>query len=95
MSISLEDLSGKPVAVVRGFAIQEWLEKDYPTIALHPYDSPERALVALAFGEVEAYVSDLASAAYLINRLGLSQLKVAARCPSITALSVGVRDGLA
>lgn len=89
---SLNDLNGRPVAVVRGFAIFDWLEKDHPGIVLRPYVSPERALEALAFGHVEAYVSDLASAAYLINRLGLSQLKVAAHVPSTTALSIGVRE---
>jgi PAS domain S-box-containing protein len=89
---SVDDLAGKPVSAVRGFAILEWLERDYPAIVLRPYDSPEKALQALAFNQVDAYVSDLASAAYLINRLGLSQLKVAAHAPSTTALRIGVRE---
>lgn len=89
---SLDDLAGKPVAVVKNFAIHEWLARAYPALELRPYDSPEQALEAVAFGRVDGYVSDLASAAYLIDRLGLSDLQVASHVPTTTELTIGVRE---
>ncbi|MBL3590622.1 MAG: transporter substrate-binding domain-containing protein [gamma proteobacterium endosymbiont of Lamellibrachia anaximandri] len=87
----LEDLVGKRVAVERGYVTQEYLERDYPQLQLVIVENTQAGLESLSLGQVDAYVGNLAVGSFIINREGLSNIKVAAPTPYDYALSIGVR----
>jgi len=91
----LEEMSGMKVAVVDGYYSQETLQNKYPQIKLLPTPSVREGVNAVAVGEVDAYVGNIAAASYAINQLGLTSLKVATYTPYSFKLSMGVRKDLA
>lgn len=87
----LEDLVGKRVAVEQSYVTQEYLERDYPQLRLVLVENTQAGLESLSLGQVDAYVGNLAVGSFIINREGLSNIKVAAPTPYDYALSIGVR----
>ena len=88
----LRDLYGKRVAVEEGYISYEYLQRDYPRINLSTtYETTEDILQALSLGQIDAYVGNLTVAGYLINKTGLTNIKVAAPTPYSYDLSIGVR----
>jgi diguanylate cyclase (GGDEF)-like protein len=88
----LADLRRLRVGVVRDYMAHEVLARDHPNLTLVPADSVAEALQALALGQTDAYVGELASASYGLRRLGLTNLRIAAHTPYAYSLAVGVRD---
>ncbi len=88
----LADLRRLRVGVVRDYMAHEVLARDHPNLTLVPADSVAEALQALALGQTDAYVGELASASYALRRLGLTNLRIAAHTPYAYSLAVGVRD---
>ena len=88
----LSGLEGKNVTVVHSYVTHELLREIHPGINLHPKENIDFALKALATGEVDAYVGNLASISYAVNRLGLTNLKVSAVTPYSFPLSLAVRN---
>ncbi|MEJ2199682.1 MAG: transporter substrate-binding domain-containing protein [Desulfuromonadaceae bacterium] len=74
----LQDLNGKQVALVEGYAIQQYLQDQFPEIRLLPQKTPLEGLQSVSLGRADAYIDNLAVTTYLIEQNGLSNLKVAA-----------------
>lgn len=72
----LDDLSGRRVAVEQGYAVQELLEKAVPGITFVLSEDSSAALKAVSSGKADAYVGNLITSSYLVERLGLSNLEV-------------------
>ncbi len=87
----IADLSGLDIAVERDYVTVEYLQKDYPALNLIQMEKTAEALQALASGEVDAYIGNLTLGSYLIDKLGLGNLKVAAPTPYANDLAIGVR----
>ncbi|EXJ13478.1 transporter substrate-binding domain-containing protein [Imhoffiella purpurea] len=87
----IEDLADWRVAVERGYVTQEYLERDHPELRLRLVATTAQALEALAVGQVDAYIGNLTLGSYLIDKLGLGNLKVAAPTPYANDLAIGVR----
>jgi len=77
----LEDLHGKTVALTKGISTIEWLQRDNIRIVPYPVDSVPKALEATSFGQADATIENLAAASYLIQKNGLTNLKIAAPTP--------------
>jgi signal transduction histidine kinase len=91
--IDISGLAGKTLAVPKGFVIQQFLEKDYPEIRLVLFDNDEQSLVALSSGKVDAYIGNLTVASHLIQKRGLSNLRVIGSTPyGDQVLSMGNRN---
>jgi hypothetical protein len=79
--------------VPKGFIIQQFLERDYPEIRLVLFENDEQSLVALSSGKVDAYIGNLTVASHLIQKRGLSNLRVVAPTPyGDQVLSMGNRN---
>ena len=65
---SLSDLSGKTVAIERGFSVEEHLKKHYPNIKLKYFSSIEHRLKAVSFGQVDATIATPEVAQEMIRR---------------------------
>lgn len=77
----INDLAGKTVAVTKGHVMQQFLKKDFPEIELLLFDNDEQALLALSTGSSDAYIGDLTVSAHIIQKRGLSNLRVVASTP--------------
>jgi PAS domain S-box-containing protein len=72
---ALYDLTGKTVAIEKGFASQEFL-KGIPGITHREFIGTEEALEAVSLGGANAYVGGLISSTYLIDHDAMSNLEV-------------------
>lgn len=80
----VQDLSGKTVSIQQGFVMEGLLNESYPEIRTLAFDgahATEDALRALAVGEVDAFIGNLATGSYLIHEQSLLNVKVAAPTP--------------
>ncbi len=90
-SLTPADLGGLRVAVVSGFATETYL-RDYDHIGMEVVPMPDvvRGLRAVSFGQVDAFVENLAVAAYYIDKEGIPNLRVAGGTSYSFAWSIGV-----
>ncbi len=86
----IEDLGEARVAVERGYVTVEYL-KPHGNLHLLEVDNTAEALEQLASGRVDAYIGNLTIGSYMIDKLGLGNLKVAAPTPYTSDLAIGVR----
>lgn len=75
---SLQDLSGKRLAIIKGNASREMIERQFPQVQIVEAQSLDDAFSLLAKGSVDASVSTLVSARYLISRNYPDQLRISA-----------------
>ena len=94
--LTLDGLSGKSVAVVDGYTSHLLLVTQYP--AIYPVVVPDvpSGLEKVVFGSADAYLGDLATAAYHTEKSGFSNLQVSGKVtpPNMTFqnLAFGIRS---
>lgn len=89
----LDSLHGKRIAVTRKNSTVEWLEKDKISAVPHFVGSPLEALREVSRGNADVAIENLAAATYLIEKNGLTNLKIAAPTTYENyALSIAVRN---
>ncbi|MCF7979882.1 MAG: transporter substrate-binding domain-containing protein [Chromatiaceae bacterium] len=76
--IGLESLAGKTLAAEKGFLIIDKLKRDVPDVNILEVPIALDALMALATGQADAYVGNLAVGSYLVKEHRLTNLMVAA-----------------
>lgn len=74
-----EDLGGKRVALVTGYASAQQVIAKHPSIEPVMVKTPLDGLTAVSVGEVDYYVGVLGANDYLMRERGIANLKVAAR----------------
>jgi ABC-type amino acid transport substrate-binding protein len=84
---TVQELSGLRVAVGRGYGVESFLQVKFPQIRLVPQPDDQSSLSALASGNVDAAVMDVASAAYLIRSLGITTVHLGGKVGFEYALS--------
>ncbi|NLW75264.1 MAG: transporter substrate-binding domain-containing protein, partial [Methanomicrobiales archaeon] len=73
--LTMEDLSGKTVAVVDGYTSHLLLLNQYPSIHPVVVSNVPSGLEKVVFGSADAYLGDLATAAYHVEKSGFSNLQ--------------------
>ena len=91
---NIRDVYGKRVGIEDGYSSHEKLKRDHPQLELTLYKSTKDILHALSVGELDAYIGNLTVAVYLLNKEGLTNIKVAAPTPYSFALSLGIRKDI-
>ena len=90
-SFTLDSLLGLKVAVVSGYATEGYVRESVDgSLAVFPMWNVPEGLRAVAFGEMDAFVENLAVAAYYANQEGLSNLRVAGTTEYYFEWSIGV-----
>ena len=89
--IDVLDLYGTRVGIEDGYTSQSDLKRDHPELNLVAFKSTHDILHALSVGKVDAYIGNLTVAVYLLNKEGLTNIKVAAPTSYNFDLSMGVR----
>ncbi len=88
----LEDLAGKRILVKRGDPVVEFLALTYPDLTLIRKATTSQALKALSNGRADAYIGNLAVAAYELDKRGFTHLKIASPTLFTYNLSFGIRN---
>jgi len=91
---SLQDLSGRKISAVKNLVLFSTLSRNYAHLnfSILETEKSEQDLEAVSFGRADACLMDLGVASYLIHKMRITNLKVAA--PSgleRTELAMGVR----
>ena len=77
----IKDLNSKTVSVENGYVMQHKLSGEFPGINLLIVKSPQNAIEAVASGKADAYVGNLTTTTYIIQKNNLNNIKVAAPTP--------------
>ena len=90
-SMTLEQLSGYKVAVVKDYAVGGFIKDNYPNVKLVYTNDSYAGLTMLSTGGVDAMVIDMAEASYCIELEGITNLRVAGKTEYINRTVFGVR----
>ncbi len=90
----INQLKGKTLGLVNGFAIVELIQRDFPEINIVLVDSIVEGLKMIDQGDIDAYIGTLAVVNYEIDKNGFDNLKIAAFSPYKFEISMTVRKGL-
>ena len=77
---TLDKLKGKKIAVTKGYTIQKYIEQEYPYLSIVSVPNDYNGLLKVSFGEIDAIIADIIAAGYIINKEGISNLKIAGKC---------------
>ena len=81
------------IGVVEGYEVQEHISKQFPNQKLESYKSAEEGLKALSYGEIYAFILDVASFEFYSKKNGLSNIKISGVSPFFYEISVAVQQG--
>lgn len=87
----VNDFSDLKVVLIEEDAPQEFLIRDYPQKKFTYVKNLEEALLEVSKGKADAFVSDFESIRYVIKKLGLKNLRIAATTPYQLDISFAVR----
>lgn len=90
----LNELINKTIVVEKNYANFDILTKHHPEIKLLLVDNTEEALSAIALGNADAYMGNLAATSHIILQTGITNIKVAAPTPYSNDLAFAVRKDL-
>ncbi|GEM_PF-820536 len=88
---SLDDLKGKKIGTVSGYAVEEKLRREAPYLNLVPAKDFTEGFTALSNQKIYAFVGNLASANHFIQELLFANLQVGASAGFTLDLAMGVR----
>ena len=88
---AIDDLAGKRVGVVDGYAIHEILAELHPELELLAQGNVGEGLRALAGGQLDAFIDSPVTIAHAIEQLQIADLAVVAETPYMLELALGVR----
>ncbi len=91
---NMDDLSGKRVGVIKGYAFEEIVASNHPEIIIVPVASIRDGLEKIESEEIDAFIDALAGINRELNQVNYSNVIVATFTPYKLELSMGVRKGL-
>jgi two-component system sensor histidine kinase EvgS len=89
-NVGLNSLKDRPIVVVNGYAIHEYLKMYYPNLNLLPQRNEQECLKKLSSGETYAYVARHAVATHMIQSLGFPYVRIAGEVPYDNELGFAV-----
>lgn len=90
--ITLEMIKGKQVATVSGGAEEKYLRTHYPDMHLITVPDSATGLRQVAFSDLDAFITLLPTASHIIQKEGITSLRVGGRLPVVFSLAFGVRE---
>ncbi len=72
--INIDILADKTIAIVEQLASGRYLQQKYPEAKFQPFTSIDKAVLAVANNEVDAFIGQSLSSAYLIKKMQLASL---------------------
>lgn len=94
--VTVGSLEGKTVVAVDGYTVHELLRHDYPGINLTVVPTIRDALRTVSLGNVDAYVGEVATTSWYVEKEGLTNLHIVGEYvpedPETFNLAIGVRS---
>ncbi len=90
-SLSLEKMTGMKIAVVKNYAVIDFLEKNYSHLGFYQVFDPLSGLIDVSFNSADAMVIDLPVASYYIAKEGITNLRMAGKTGYIENLRFASR----
>lgn len=90
----IEALKSERIAVVKNYAIKEFLQKQYPDLNYVTKASNLECLRSVSTGSADAFVCQQAVVTYMIDNEGISNLKITGEVGFTNRLSIGSRNSL-
>ncbi len=90
-TLTMEQLKDMKVAVVANYIWQDFIENDYPNMKLVLVPDIQAGLQEVSFNTVDAFVNDLATTSYYIERDGIMNLRVSGETGYYTRLAFASR----
>lgn len=75
-TLTLNDLTGKKVAIGKDYAVEEFVRTNNPRIVIESVVDDESGLQQVVLGEVEAAIMDITSLSYYLSKQVLNSVKV-------------------
>ncbi|MGI9238107.1 MAG: ATP-binding protein, partial [Woeseiaceae bacterium] len=91
-TFTLEDLDDMRVGVVEGYSMQAILEAEHPNIELVLVPGEVEGLLALSLSSLDAYVSEIGTSSYYINREAITNLRIAGEVAFEDFQTIGTRS---
>ncbi len=88
---NMRELAGKKIAVVDGYAVNDWIPRDFPEIKLFRVKTAQEGLETLQRGEVFAYIDNMLVVGYYMAKMKTNTLKIAGETPYVNAQCMAVR----
>ena len=88
---NMHQLEGKKVAVVDGYAVCDWIPRDFPGVELVKVKTTKAGIDLLQAREVFAFVDNMLVIGYYLAQLKMINLKIAGETPYLNAQSMAVR----
>lgn len=89
---SFEELKGKTLASVEGFAINDYIRENHPDIRLTLKPDVKSALQGVSMGETDAAVLNIATTSHIIEKWNITNLRVDTLSGFSYQLSFGSRN---
>ncbi|MBF0370303.1 MAG: transporter substrate-binding domain-containing protein [Magnetococcales bacterium] len=91
-SYDLAGLKGKTVAAIDGWAMTSFIRKNHPDIRIQLVAGVQEALEQVAIGEADGVLLNMATAGYWIERLKITNLRIAGKTQFTYKLSFASRN---
>jgi two-component sensor histidine kinase/ABC-type amino acid transport substrate-binding protein len=90
-SLDLGDMKGMRVAIVEGYAAHEFMEAHHPDLDIRTVPDTRTGLRMVSFQLVDAFVSDLPVATHVMQREGLTNLRIAGESGYVYRMGISTR----
>ena len=90
--LTLSDLAGEKVAVPKGYTGEFYLRRNHPDIDIVTTNGPAEGVRMVATGEVLAYFDGASAVAFVAEKEGLTNLRIAGSSDFIYRNGFGVRE---
>lgn len=87
----IRDLKGKKIAVAKGYATHDILKEKHPELELLVADSVEAGIRAVSTGQAFAFIGNIATSSYLMQKEGITNVKISGEMPYKYELAMGIR----
>ena len=85
-------LKNKKIGIVKGYAFNEIIRKEYPNFEIVDVENIEDGLKKVVNGKLFGYIDTLASIAYMFQTKYIGELKIAGKFDEKWHLGIGVRN---
>lgn len=89
---TLPELTGLRVGITRDYAVHEIVRRDYPSLTVVPQKNDEIGIRMVSYGDIDVMISDLPTASYFIEKMKITNLRIAGETGLTYHLSIGCRN---
>jgi len=90
----LHDLNSKSIGIVKDASYLLYTQYNYPNLIIKPFESMTQAILSVNQGEIDLLLCPLVHCSYLMDELGINNLKITGQVEFLDTLSFAVHKDL-